>query len=56
MIASGIGLVAQWLSRLHRMWEDAGSNPAGPIPPLAWQRPVASECHTGVQAELATQY
>lgn len=33
MITSGMGLVAQWLSRLHRMWEDAGSNPAGPIPP-----------------------
>lgn len=32
MIASGRGLVAQWLSRLHRMWEDAGSNPVGPIP------------------------
>lgn len=34
MITRGMGLVAQWLSRLHRMWEDAGSNPAGPIPSL----------------------
>jgi hypothetical protein len=31
MIPGGMGLVAQWLSRLHRMWEDAGSNPVGPI-------------------------
>ncbi len=32
MIAGGMGVVAQRLSRLHRMWEDAGSNPASPIP------------------------
>lgn len=31
MLASGTGLVAQRLSRLHLMWEDAGSNPAGPV-------------------------
>lgn len=31
-IASGTELVAQWSSRLHNMWEDAGSNPAGSVP------------------------
>ena len=40
MTASGMGLVAQRLSRLHRMWEDAGSNPAGPIPPC--ESPLAA--------------
>lgn len=33
MGTDGTELVAQRLSRLHRTWEDAGSNPASPVLP-----------------------
>lgn len=53
MIPARAGLVAQRLSRLHRMWEDAGSNPAIPVLSLLLKPALTSgRCPGAVQEAL----